>query len=320
MKPKASTWKHKDLVDIESLSLSDVKMIYDHTSSLKKAYSQNGKPFDYLKNKTVCHLFVEPSTRTKLSFEAAAQNLGASSLSLSAATSSFNKGESLRDTALNLKALQADMIVMRHPASGSAKYLSNILETPIINGGDGPHGHPTQALLDCFTILEHCNRDNLRGINVTIVGDILFSRVARSNIQLLKKIGANVTLVGPNTLVPTHFSCYDVTIFHNLQEAVADADIIISLRVQHERQTANYFPSTGEFSKMFGLNKYNKHILKKDALILHPGPINQGIELDPNVAYETNNLIMAQVENGVFVRMAVMYLCACKANIIKPAK
>lgn len=316
MKNTENSWEHKDLIGIEQLSIADIRTIFDHASSFKKAYTETGETLDFLRNKNVCNLFIEPSTRTKLAFEVAAQNLGANCLSLSASTSSFTKGESLRDTALNLKALQTDLIVMRHASAGSAAYLSKIIDIPVINAGDGPHEHPTQALLDSFSILEHCGRDNLEGMNVTIIGDILFSRVARSNILLLNKLGANITLAGPRTLVPDYFKTYGVTISHNREEAVSDADIVILLRIQQERQTANYFPSTQEFSKLFGLNKSNRHLLKKDAVILHPGPINRGVELDADIAYGPN-LILDQVTNGVFIRMAVLYLCARKANIIK---
>jgi aspartate carbamoyltransferase catalytic subunit len=222
------------------------------------------------------------------------------------------KGETLRDTAQNIQALNADILVIRHSAAGSADYLSRIVSIPVINAGDGAHEHPTQALLDAFTLREKFGRD-LRGLKVTILGDILFSRVARSNIWCLRKLGAEITLAGPATLVPPLFTKFGVRITHDLREALAEADAVMLLRIQHERQTSTHFPSLGEYTSMFGLNRQRASWLKDGAIIMHPGPINRGVEIDSELADSVRSVILEQVTNGIAVRMAVLYLCASAA-------
>ena len=221
--------------------------------------------------------------------------------------SSFVKGETLRDTARNICALNADMIVLRHSAPGSAKYLSEIVDVPVINAGDGSHEHPTQALLDGFTLLEHLG--SLDGKKVTILGDILFSRVARSNIFSLTKLGAEVTVAGPATLVPKTFESMGVKVVHDLRTALDDADAVMLLRIQHERQSSSHFPSLGEYTSMFGLSKARAKWLKPETIIMHPGPINRGVEIDSDLADSDRSVILEQVSNGIATRMAVLYLC-----------
>ena len=239
---------------------------------------------------------------------AAAKLLSADVVSFDADKSSTTKGETLRDTAQNIQALHADMIVLRHSASGSPLYLSRVLGIPVVNGGDGSHEHPTQAMLDVFTMREKLG--DLKGRKIVILGDILFSRVARSNIHALTKLGANVTIVGPSTLVPHWFEALGATVSHNLRTALADADVVMLLRIQHERQAAGLFPSVGEYISMFGLNQTRAAWIKPDALIMHPGPINRGVEIDSALADSERSVILQQVTNGIAVRMAVLYLCA----------
>jgi aspartate carbamoyltransferase catalytic subunit len=258
------------------------------------------------------NFFVEPSTRTRISFELAALRLSADVINVSAATSSLQKGETLKDTARNLQALHADIIVLRHTSAGAPKFLAERLEASIINAGDGAHEHPTQALLDVFTIREHFKR--VAGLNVVIVGDILFSRVARSNLWALKKLGANVILVGPNTLVPHSFEEVGVSVARSLDDVLPSADVINLLRIQHERQRKEYFPSLNEYVRFFGLTKERAARLRPDCLVMHPGPINRGVEIDSEVADGPQSVILEQVTNGLAVRMAVLYLCSTAAR------
>lgn len=259
-----------------------------------------------LRGKTVVNLFVEPSTRTRISFELAAQRLTADVINFSADTSSLKKGETLKDTARNLEALNADVIIIRHSATGAPHFLSRVVDASIVNAGDGAHEHPTQALLDVFTIREKKGR--IEGLNVTILGDILYSRVARSNIWALTKLGAKVTLCGPSTLVPKVFEQMGCRVTYNVQEAIAEADIIHLLRIQHERQRASMFPSLGEYTSLFSLNKSRLAATKPDALVMHPGPINRGVEIDSEIADCGRSVILEQVTNGLAVRMAVLFL------------
>jgi aspartate carbamoyltransferase catalytic subunit len=238
----------------------------------------------------------------------AAKRLSADVINITATASSLVKGETLKDTALNLQALNADMIVIRHSAAGAPHFLAKILRASIINAGDGAHEHPTQALLDAFTIRER--RGRIQGLNVTILGDILYSRVARSNIWLLTKLGARVTLAGPSTLVPHLFEQFGCRVTHDVEEAIHDADVINLLRIQHERQRKTMFPSIGEYTAMYGLNKDRFTRTKPDALIMHPGPINRGVEIDSDIADSERSVILGQVTNGLAVRMAVLFLCA----------
>jgi aspartate carbamoyltransferase catalytic subunit len=221
----------------------------------------------------------------------------------------LTKGETLRDTAQNMEALQADVIIMRHAASGAPNYLSKVVKIPVINAGDGSHAHPTQALLDAFTLIEKLGP--LDGKKVTILGDILFSRVARSNIICLQKLGAKVTIAGPSTLVPESFKAMGVQVCHDLKPALEDADAVMLLRIQHERQSSTHFPSIGEYKRVFGLNKARAKWLKPGALIMHPGPINRGVEIDSELADSEQSVILEQVTNGIMVRMAVIHLCHC---------
>jgi len=259
-----------------------------------------------LRGKTVVNLFIEPSTRTRISFELAAQRLTADVVNFSAEASSLKKGETLKDTARNLEALNADVIVMRHSASGAPHFLARFLHARVINAGDGAHEHPTQALLDAFTIRE--KKGKIAGLNVTILGDILYSRVARSNIWALTKLGANVTLCGPPTLVPKVFEKMGCRVTYDVDEAIEQADIINLLRIQHERQRKTMFPSIGEYTSLFGLTAERFARTKPEVLIMHPGPINRGVEIDSQVADSSRSVILDQVTNGLAVRMAVLFL------------
>jgi len=259
-----------------------------------------------LRGKTVVNFFVEPSTRTRVSFELAEQRLSADIINMTASSSSLQKGETLLDTARNIEALQADLIVMRHSCAGAQNFIAKNISSGVINAGDGAHGHPTQALLDLFTIRQKKGR--IAGLNVSIVGDILHSRVARSDIWGLIKLGANVTIAGPSTLVPRDFEQIGVRVCHNLKDAMEGADVINLLRIQHERQRAGFFPSTNEYARFFGLNKENARYLNPDAMIMHPGPINRDVELDSALADGPQSVILEQVTNGLAVRMAVLFL------------
>ena len=272
----------KHLLDIESLTADEIVTVLDTAQAFKAVGERAIKKVPALRGKTVVNLFVEPSTRTRISFELAEQRLTADIMNFSADASSFKKGETLKDTALNLEALNADFIVIRHSASGAPHFLSRVVNASVINAGDGAHEHPTQALLDAFTIREH--KGKIAGLNVTILGDILYSRVARSNIWALTKLGAKVTLCGPSTLVPKTFEQMGCRVTHNVDEAIRDADIIHLLRIQHERQRKTMFPSIGEYTSLFGLNKARLAKTKPDALIMHPGPINRGVEIDSEIA------------------------------------
>ena len=309
-KPDLSTslnWHRKDLLGIRELEQWEIETILDTAGAFKTVGSRDIKKVPALRGKTLINLFVEPSTRTRTSFELAAFRLSADVVNISAATSSLLKGESLKDTALNLQALHADVIVLRHGSAGAPKFLADRLEASVVNGGDGAHEHPTQALLDVFTIRERLWE--IAGLNVLIVGDILFSRVARSNIWALKKLGANVTLVGPSTLVPRVFEQMGVRVARRLDDLLETADVINLLRIQHERQRKEYFPSLNEYVRFFGLTKERASRLKAGCLIMHPGPMNRGVEIDSDVADGSQSVILDQVTNGLAVRMAVLYLC-----------
>ena len=302
------SWTRKHLLTIEELSLDEINQIHATASAFKKILGRNVKKVPALRGKTIVNLFLEPSTRTRMAFDMAAKRLSADVISVDAATSSTTKGETLRDTAQNIQALNADMLIIRHSASGSPLYLSRILDIPVINAGDGAHEHPTQGLLDTFTMKEHFG--SLKGRKVVILGDILFSRVARSNIHALTKLGAAVTLVGPSTLVPHSFRDLGATVSHDLKTALADAEVVMLLRIQHERQSSSHFPSLGEYTSMFGLNKARAEWLHPKAIIMHPGPINRGVEIDSDLADGSRSVILEQVSNGIAVRMAVLYVCS----------
>jgi aspartate carbamoyltransferase catalytic subunit len=302
------SWTRRHLLTLEELSLAEIEQIHVTATAFKKILGRSVKKVPALRGKTIVNLFLEPSTRTRMAFDMAAKRLSADVISLDAASSSTTKGETLRDTAENIAALGADMIVIRHSCAGSPLYLSKILNIPVINAGDGSHEHPTQGLLDTFTMKEHLG--TLKGRRIVILGDILFSRVARSNIHALVKFGADVTLVGPATLVPRDLETLGVRVSHDLRSALADAEVVMLLRIQHERQTATMFPSLGEYTSMFGLNKTRASWLHPEAIIMHPGPINRGVEIDSDLADGGRSVILEQVTNGIAVRMACLYLCA----------
>ncbi len=301
-------WHRKHLLTVEELSCSEIEQLLATAGAFRRILDRKVKKVPALRGKTIVNLFLEPSTRTRLSFEMAAKFLSADVISFDAASSSTSKGETLRDTAQNIQALSADMIVIRHSASGSPLYLSRVLDIPVVNAGDGAHEHPTQALLDVFTMQEKLG--SVKGRKIVILGDILFSRVARSNIHALTKLGANVTIVGPSTLVPRWFESLGVQVSHNLRSALADADVVMLLRIQHERQASSHFPSLGEYTSMFGLNQARAEWIKPDAIIMHPGPINRGVEIDSALADSPRSVILQQVTNGIAVRMAALYLCS----------
>jgi aspartate carbamoyltransferase catalytic subunit len=308
-----STWTRKDLTGLDELTAEEITFLLDTARAFKGVGERSLKKVPALRGKTLVNFFVEPSTRTRTSFEVAAMRLSADVVNISATASSLQKGETLKDTALNLQALRADIIVLRHSSPGSSKFLAERLDSSIINAGDGAHEHPTQGLLDIFTIREKFGK--IEGLNIAIVGDILFSRVARSNIFGLLKLGANVTLVGPSTLVPKRFEKLGVRVSHRLDDILAEADVINLLRIQHERQRKEYFPGLGEYISLFGLTKSRAEKLKPSCLVMHPGPINRGVEIDSEVADGKQSVILEQVTNGIAVRMAVLYACAGGAGL-----
>ena len=306
--PETTNWHRKDLLGIRELELREIETILDTAAAFKTVGSRDIKKVPSLRGKTMVNFFVEPSTRTRTSFELAAFRLSADVVNISATTSSLQKGETLKDTALNLQALYADIIVLRHSSAGAPKFLAERLESSIINAGDGAHEHPTQALLDVFTIRERLGK--IDGLKIAIVGDILFSRVARSDIWALKKLGAEVTLVGPSTLVPRSFEEMGVKVARHIDEILDSADVISLLRIQHERQRKEYFPSLNEYIRFFGLTKARAARLRPGCLVMHPGPINRGVEIDSEIADGPQSVILDQVTNGLAVRMAVLYLCS----------
>ncbi len=301
-------WRRKDLTSIADLSAAEITQLLDTAAAFKDVGTREVKKVPALRGKTLVNFFVEPSTRTRASFELAAFRLSADVINISASTSSLTKGETLKDTAKNLEALLADIIVLRHSSAGAAQFLAERLNASVINGGDGAHEHPTQALLDTFTIRE--KKGKVAGLHVAILGDILFSRVARSNIHALLKLGARVTLCGPPTLVPRSLEALGVEITHDLDKLLPEVDVINLLRIQHERQRKEYFPSLGEYTAFFGLTKARAERLKPDALIMHPGPINRGVEIDSDIADSSRSVILEQVTNGLATRMAVLFLCS----------
>lgn len=301
-------WTKKDLLSLYDLSAEEITFILDTAEEFKKVSQRKIKKVPALRGKTVVNLFIEPSTRTRISFELAEQRLSADIININAEASSLRKGETLLDTVKNIEALQADLVVLRHSAAGAPNFLAPRVRCGIVNAGDGAHSHPTQALLDLFTMRE--KKGTLKGLNVSIIGDILHSRVARSDMWGLLKLGANVTFSGPSTLVPREFAAAGVRVCDNLEEALAGADVVNLLRIQHERQRSGFFPSTGEYAKVFGLDKESLKYIKPDALIMHPGPINRDVELASALADGPQSVILEQVTNGLAVRMAVLFLVA----------
>jgi len=306
--PAVTSLRRKDLLGIADLSPEEIALVLDTAEAMKEVGSRPIKKVPALRGKTVVNLFFEPSTRTRTSFEIAEKRLSADTLSVAIGTSSVVKGETLADTALNLEAMSPDMIVLRHSSSGACHLLSRICRSAIVNAGDGTNEHPTQALLDALTIRERKGR--LRGLKVAIVGDLLHSRVLRSNIHLLTKMGAEVWVCGPPTLVPAEIRRFGVRVTSQVDEAVADADVVMLLRIQLERMEGAYFPSLREYFQVFGMTEARLRLAKPDVIIMHPGPMNRGVEIASEVADGPYSVILDQVANGVAVRMAVLYLLA----------
>jgi aspartate carbamoyltransferase catalytic subunit len=302
----------KDLLGIRELSVEEITTILDTAGSFKEVSSRAIKKVPALRGKTVINLFFEASTRTRTSFEIAAKRLSADAVNISASTSSVSKGESLVDTAQNLQAMAPDAIVIRHPSPGVPHQLSRMVDASIINGGDGAHEHPTQALLDAFTIREHKGR--IQGLQVAIVGDIMHSRVARSNTHLLTRLGAHVRIAGPRTLIPNGYdklienSEGSLTVCDHIDEALAGSDVVMMLRIQRERMTDAFFPSLKEYSVQYGLTLRRLELAADDCIVMHPGPVNRGIEISSEVVDSARSLILDQVTNGVAVRMAILFL------------
>ena len=298
--------KSKHLLGIKDLSIEEIELIFDTTKMFKEVLSRPIKKVPSLRHLTIANIFFENSTRTKLSFELAEKRLSADIINFSSSLSSIIKGESLLDTINNILVMKVDMIIMRHPSPGAPHFISNKINASIINAGDGTHEHPTQALLDSFSIKEKLG--SLKGKKIAIIGDILHSRVAISNIYSLQKLGAEVMLCGPKTLMPKFISEFGVIIENDIKKALKWCDVANVLRIQLERQEVKYFPSLREYSLYFGINKKLLDKINKDIIIMHPGPINRGIEISSDVADSKNSIILDQVENGVAIRMAVMYL------------
>lgn len=298
----------KDLVGLEPLSRQQILAILDTAEPFKEISERRIKKVPVLRGKTIVNLFFEASTRTRVSFEFAEKRLSADTVNIAAAQSSVSKGETLVDTARNLEAMRIDMVVMRHGASGAARFLAERIPSNVINAGDGSHEHPTQGLLDMLTIRDH--RGRIEGLKVCIVGDVLHSRVARSNIYGLLKLGAEVAVCGPPTLVPRGFRDLGVEVFTHVEDAIQWADVLNILRLQLERMQAGYVPSLREYNRVWGVTTERLSRAPKDLLILHPGPMNRGVEIDSDVADGEHSVILNQVTNGVAVRMAVLYLLA----------
>lgn len=298
----------KDLLSMRELTVDEIRLILDTAESMKEVACRDIKKVPALRGKTLINLFYEPSTRTRTSFEIAGKWLSADVINISISSSSVAKGESLKDTGLTLQAMHPDVVVIRHPSAGAAEFLAKRLAASIINAGDGAHEHPSQALLDLFTIREKVGR--LEGLKAAIIGDIAHSRVARSNIHGMQKMGMEVRVAGPRTMLPRFIERLGVEVFTNLDRAIAEVDVIMMLRLQTERQQAGLFPSLREYSRLFGLTVERLKAAQPTVLIMHPGPINRGVEIAPDVADGPYSLILNQVENGLAVRMALLYLLA----------
>ena len=298
----------KHILGIQELSAEELTFILDTAESFKEINTREIKKVPTLRGKTIVNLFFEASTRTRTSFEIAGKRLSADTINISASSSSVVKGETLQDTAQNIEAMRPDIIVMRHSASGACHYLAERLNCSVINAGDGTHEHPSQALLDALTIRQH--KGQIAGLTVAIVGDITHSRVVRSNIYCLSKLGAKVRIAGPGTMLPPGLERLGCEVYRNIEDAIRDADCVMMLRIQRERQGASLIPSVREYARYFGLNEKKLALAKKDAIVMHPGPINRGVELASSVADGPQNVILDQVENGVAVRMALLYLVA----------
>lgn len=300
--------KSKHLLGIKDLTAEEIYHILDTASGFRDVLHRDIKKVPPLRGKTVVSLFFEPSTRTKTSFALAAKRLSADFVNFSVSTSSVLKGETIRDTALTIQSLGADFVVIRHPSAGVPHFLSNILDISVINAGDGANEHPTQALLDLFTIQSH--KESIEDITVAIIGDIAHSRVAKSNIYALTKLGAKVRLICPPTLMPAEVEKLGVEAFHSIDEGIKDADVLMTLRLQLERQSKGFLPSLEEYFKLYGLTSERLKLAKSDAIVMHPGPMNRGVEIESAVADGPQSVILEQVTNGLAVRMAVLYLLA----------
>lgn len=305
-------WRHHDLLDLNDWTRQEIEQVLETAKSFKEVSSRDIKKVPALRGKTVVMLFFEPSTRTRISFELAAKRLSADTLNVSIATSSTTKGESILDTARNIEAMNVDLMIVRHKSSGSVKILADGLKASVVNAGDGCRAHPTQALLDMFTLREKLGK--VEGLNVAIVGDILHSRVARSNIQGLIKLGAKVTVCGPSTLMPVGIERMGVKVSYDLKKVLGHSDAVIALRLQMERQKDHFLPSIREYARMFGVNGSNLKDARPDIVVMHPGPTNRGLEVSAEVADGERSVILDQVTNGVAVRMAVLYLLLGKKN------
>ena len=303
---KLMRFEKKDILDMESLSVGEIQCILDTAETLKEISTRPIKKVPTLRGKTVIHFFYEPSTRTRTSFEIAAKRLSADTVSISASTSSIVKGETLVDTAKNLEAMNPDAIVVRHRAAGAPHMLARLVQASVINAGDGMHAHPTQALLDMMTVRE--KKGSIAGLRIAIIGDVAHSRVARSNIVGFVKMGAEVILAGPPTMIPIGVETMGALVRYHVQEAIKDADVVMVLRIQKERQQAFVFPSEREYAQCYGLTQDKLSGAKEDVLIMHPGPINRGVEIAPEVAEGPYSVILEQVANGVAIRMALLYL------------
>ncbi len=300
--------KSKHLLGIKDLTAEEIYYILDTAAGFKDVLQRDIKKVPPLRGKTLVSLFFEPSTRTKTSFALAAKRLSADFVNFSVNTSSVVKGETLKDTALTIQSLGADFVVIRHPSSGAPHFLSNILNMSVINAGDGANEHPTQALLDLFTIMSH--KKKIKGLTVAIVGDIAHSRVAKSNIYALTKLGAKVRVICPPTLMPAEIEKIGVDVFHSIDDGVKKADVIMTLRLQLERQSKGFLPSLEEYFILYGLTSERLKLAKEDAIVMHPGPMNRGVEIETAVADGPQSVILEQVTNGLAVRMAVLYLLA----------
>ena len=306
MNESAFDFKGRHLIRITDLTADEIKGLINTGQRFKEISEREIKKVPTLRGKTVVNLFFEPSTRTRTSFEIAGKRLSADVVNISASASSVLKGESFKDTIMNISAMKPDALVIRHPSPGAAYYASRVAGCPVVNAGDGAHAHPTQALLDLMTIYEH--KKSFEGLKVAIVGDILHSRVARSNIRALTKVGADVTVCAPPTLLPRDRRFFDVKLTSAMEEAVEGADVVMMLRLQHERMAAALLPSLREYSNHFGLNRKMLERAKKDVIVMHPGPINRGVEISADVADGPYSVILYQVTHGVAMRMAVLYL------------
>ncbi len=298
--------KRKDLLGIQDLSVEEITRVLETAESFKEVSGRDIKKVPTLRGKTVVNLFFEPSTRTRTSFELAAKRLSADVINFAVSASSVSKGETLLDTARNIEAMQADFIVLRHPMAGSPNILAKLLRASVVNAGDGGHEHPTQALLDLYTLRE--KKREFKGLRLAIVGDIAHSRVARSNIYALTKLGAEVRVIGPPTMMPLEVERLGVKVFYDLDEGLRGVDVIMMLRLQLERQGIALFPSIREYSRLYCLTPEGVKLAGPDVLVMHPGPINRGVEIAPEVADSVSSVILDQVTNGVAVRMAVLYL------------